>query len=233
MKINSTKCTFLCTFILTLLVNMAFAQIQTPLDIGLRHIEDKYETWGLDRQDIEDLAVQNMYTSDHNGVTHIYLMQRHQGIEVYNAITSVHVSPTGRTYNVGQRFIPNIASKINTTTPNIDAAQALRAALQYLDLTTANAPRMIERVSSHEIVFDKSDFAHTDINVKLRYQPLTDGTVRLAWDLAIDQVDGRIIGVYASMRKRAKSLTKITGWSNANLWITRITDTTAVAKRIK
>ena len=134
MKCNYTKNTFLLSLLLALFANIGIAQIQTPLEAGLRYVESKSEAWNLVQSDINDIAVNSMYASKHNGVTHIYFIQRHEGIEVYNAITSVHITPEGGVHSVGNRFVNNLNQKINRTTPNLSAKEALEAALTHLDL---------------------------------------------------------------------------------------------------
>ena len=74
------------TLLLILLVPVGLlAQQQTNLDIALRYLESQSKEWGLTPADLSDLAVNNEYQTVTNGVTHLYLIQRHQGIEVYNA----------------------------------------------------------------------------------------------------------------------------------------------------
>ncbi len=189
MNLKITKTTLSLGLMLLFLAQLSFAQVQTPFDQGLRFIEKEYANWGLDRTDIINLGVSSMYTNKRNGVTHIYFIQKHQGIEVYNAITSVHVTPEGKTFNVGNRFVPNLKAKINATSPSLSAQEALQAALGHLGLSTNQALRLNEQISDKEFVFDKGDFAHTDVNVKLKYQLTNDQTVRLAWHLAVDQLD--------------------------------------------
>ena len=74
------------------ITNFINAQIQTPLDLSLRQLEQQRASLGLLPEDIKDLAVSDMYRSSHNGVTHVYLQQRYEGIEIHNAIVSYHVT---------------------------------------------------------------------------------------------------------------------------------------------
>ena len=61
--------------------SMAWSQAQTPLDIALRYVEQNYESMGLSKTDVTDMAVSHQFTSKNNGLTHLYLMQRHADIE--------------------------------------------------------------------------------------------------------------------------------------------------------
>ncbi|MES1226950.1 MAG: hypothetical protein ABUT20_66365, partial [Bacteroidota bacterium] len=74
-------------FGLLLMVFASMAQQQSKLDLALRFIENQHSAWALSKDDISDLAVSDMYESENNGVTHMYLIQRYDGIEIHTAIT--------------------------------------------------------------------------------------------------------------------------------------------------
>lgn len=185
MKVNFTKLSGLMIALL-LITNIGWSQIQTPLDNALRHVEQNFEQLDLTETDVSDMGISAQYKTDHNGVTHIYFIQRHQGIEVYNAIMNVNILPDSEILSIGNRFIPNLSTKVNTTFPGITAADAVIVAAQYLELTMEDSPRMLEQKNEQAFIFGKDDISNEDIPVQLRFQALNDGTVRLAWDLAID-----------------------------------------------
>lgn len=177
------------TLMLLLLPILLAAQKQTPLDAAMRHLEGQTKAWGLSPADIADLVVSDTYTDAHNGVTHIYLVQRHQGVEVYNAITNLHIHQ-GKVVHAGNRLIGQLAGKVNATKPVLSAEQALRHALDHLGLAAPKSFVTVRRESAQELVFDRGTFSWENVPVKLRYQPMPDGRVRLAWDMAIDAVNG-------------------------------------------
>lgn len=188
MNYNITKKLFTLAFALLMIFNLAWSQAQTSIDIALRHIEEKQEEWNLLENDISDLTVSRMYGTKHNKVTHIYFVQTHQNIEIYNAITGVHITPNGKAYSVNHRFIADVQSKINTTSPSITATEAVYHALAHLKIATDGNIIPLEATGTNEYLFDKGTFSNNDINVKLRYQPMADGQLKLAWDLAINPV---------------------------------------------
>ncbi len=178
------------TLLLILLVPfMLVAQQQSSLDIAMRYLESQAKTLGVTSSDLADLAIDKEYQTVTNGVTHLYLIQRHQGVEVYNAIANVNIQ-NGKVLFAGNRLISNLASKVNTTQPVITPTQALEKALLHLGTTPAKTFSLLERVSDHEMTYDKGDFSHENVPVKLRLQPMKNGTVRLVWDMAIDLVKG-------------------------------------------
>lgn len=169
---------------------MLVAQQQSSLDIAMRYLESQSKQLGLNASDLSDLAISNEYQTVANGVSHLYLVQRHQGIEVYNAIANLNIQK-GKVIYAGNRMMTNLASRVNTLKPAITPSQALEKALLHLGVTPTNALSILERISDHEVTFAKGDFSHENVPVKLRYQPLANGQVRLAWDMAIDLVQGQ------------------------------------------
>ncbi|MCB0695314.1 MAG: T9SS-dependent M36 family metallopeptidase [Lewinellaceae bacterium] len=179
------------TLLLILLVPVGLlAQQQTNLDIALRYLESQSKEWGLTPADLSDLAVNNEYQTVTNGVTHLYLIQRHQGIEVYNALANLNIQ-NGKVIFAGNRLVPNLANKVNATKPAISAQVALEKALISLGTSPGQTFIVKERISDQEMTFSKGSFSHEDIPVKLRYQQMPNGQVRLAWDMAIDPVNGQ------------------------------------------
>lgn len=181
---------------LLLLPILMFAQRQTPLDVAMRHIEQQSKPWGLQPSDIGDLAVSDLYTSTQNGVTYVYLVQRHEGVEVYNAIANLAIR-NGQVLHAGNRLQPDLAGRVNATKPVLGARQALERALGHLGLPVPKDIQTVSRRSTQDMTFGKGEFSRSDVPVKLRYQPMADGRIRLAWDLAIDAVNG---GDYWSLR---------------------------------
>ncbi|MBK9108945.1 MAG: M36 family metallopeptidase [Saprospiraceae bacterium] len=168
------------------ITNICNTQIQTPLDLSLRTLEVQAESLGLSREDIKDLAVKDLYTSDHNKITHIYLIQRFKGIEIYNAITSYHVNELGKVFDSPSRFHTNISKKINTTRTQINERTALMSIVKHLDIPNAIIPSNILRNGDENAELPKTNFTHSNIPVKLVLVPLADGSIRLAWDLSME-----------------------------------------------
>ncbi|MDX1942921.1 MAG: T9SS-dependent M36 family metallopeptidase [Saprospiraceae bacterium] len=165
------------------------AQKQTPLDIALRYLEQNFEKWQLDKSDIADMAVNNEYQTKHNGVTHLYLMQRHQNIRVYNAIAGVHITSDGKVAFATNRFTPNLQSKINAVVPLLTSEQAILKAATALRLPGKAAPVYLSKTEKGELIFEDKMISRAPIKVQLMYQPMPDGSVRLAWDLNIEELE--------------------------------------------
>ncbi len=62
------------------------------LDLVLNYVRKNRTSLGLQQTDLEDVKVTNRYTTEHNGVTHIYLSQHLAGIEVIGGYLSASVT---------------------------------------------------------------------------------------------------------------------------------------------
>lgn len=192
------KCTLFSLILAGLFLALpAWAQKQTPLDIALRYLEQQREQWQLTAGDIADVAVSDQYQSRHNKVTHLYFIQRYAGIELYNAISGVHVAENGRVGFATNGFTSDLASRVNTTTPNLTAYEAIEAAATHLGLVMDGALRLLDKPGDKEFVYEGGNISNSNIRVKLVYQLTKEGKALLAWGLAIDMPTG---ADYWSMR---------------------------------
>lgn len=196
------KLQFFGLLMFVLMGSTLYGQLQSPLDIALRNLETDFKKWDLIQSDISDVVVSNTTTSSQNGMTNIYFIQRYHGIEIYNAILNYTISKTGKIAYCGNRFVSNIGEKANSDKPTLTPAQAIMAAAQILGAGMIESPRLISKSDDNSYVFQKSELSRSNIPVKLRYQLAKDGSLKLAWDLAVDYKGSND---YWSMRIDAKT----------------------------
>lgn len=160
-----------------------------PLDIALNLLQQRHSDLDLSAEDVASTGyvVSDMYQSDHNGLTHIYLQQAYQGIRVYNAYVNTNVTSDGRVLNLTSSFLPRLGEIVNTTEPTLSAAQAVNAAADYLGLTLTEALTVQENVGGAErsVIFSTGGISLEPIPAKLTYQSISLNNVRLAWDVEI------------------------------------------------
>ncbi|WP_276497314.1 T9SS-dependent M36 family metallopeptidase [Pontibacter litorisediminis] len=188
---------FLLSFVLFLLPGITSAQ--SALDIALRHIDQTKAAYKLTPADLSDYVVTDKYTSKNNGITHIYLRQRHNGIEVVDANININIGKDGNVINMGNRFIPNLRAAIKGNGAGVSAEQAAAAAASHLKLK-ANKPFEVKErkkptdklpAAAKAVVLSDGGVSLSPIPAKLVYQPMPDGSVRLAWEVSIYQTDAQ------------------------------------------
>ena len=182
--------TFLLVFAISLfLASAAWAQPPAPLDIAKRYLAEQREKWHLTEADINNFRVTDQYQTKHNGLTHLYLAQQHEGIELFNAISGLHITKEGQVAFATNRFTPGLASKINTTHPLLTAYRAIESAAAHLGLTIRGGLPLKAQEDERRFTYAGGSISDSDIEVRLVYQLMADGAARLAWGLAIDRPD--------------------------------------------
>ncbi len=148
------------------------------------------ETAGLvlTDDDLADVVVTDRYVTQHNGVTHLYLLQRYRSIEVFNGVINVNISRDGEVISVGNRFVPDLAQAVNTDTPGLTATEAVVFAAQELKLDSTAQIDVIEHLGgpAQESRIRAPGVAQNAIPAKLVYERLAANKVRLAWSLFVD-----------------------------------------------
>ncbi len=103
-----------------------------PLQIVLNHLEQNHAQYGLVAADLSDYVLTDRYHSEDTGVTHLYLRQRINGIEVWTGNLSAHVLPDGSILALHSAFVPHVDRASYTGQPALTAAEALNTAAQEL-----------------------------------------------------------------------------------------------------
>jgi extracellular elastinolytic metalloproteinase len=166
-----------------------------PFAIVTSLLQQRRQDLGLTWADTATTAyvVSDLYQSDHNGVTHVYLQQTYHGIRVYNAYVNSNVTSDGRVLNLTSAFIPGLSQVVNGTEPNLTAEQAVNAAANHLGLTMTEPLTVQENLggASQAVVFSTGGISLEPIPAKLVYQPMSLTDVRLTWDVEIYELDAQ------------------------------------------
>jgi extracellular elastinolytic metalloproteinase len=177
---------FFCSFTVQ---TFAQAKNEDHSVIALNYLKENAKNWQLSKTDIAEAAVQQVYSTDHNGVTHVWLIQRRDGIEVFNGLVNVNILPSGEVVFAGNRFVSNLNT--NSSQPTISAADAIAAIATHLGMTPPQNLQPTASPDKMRFTFAPSGIAYQDMHAKLRYQPIgNEGIARLAWDVDMDAING-------------------------------------------
>jgi hypothetical protein len=176
---------------LSLSAPSAFAQSEA-LSAVLNHLNASRAALSPTADDLSEVAVTDEYVSSHSGVTHLYLRQKVGGIEVYNGRVSAHVTPAGRVVGLHSSFVPSAAARAATTAPTLTVEAAVSAAAAQLGLDAPDALTVLEPADeSHRMLLNDGGISLEPIPAQLVYFATQEGALRLAWDIAIYQLDAR------------------------------------------
>ena len=145
----------------------------TPTRIrALQYLRDRAASLHVSADDLADVAVSSETVSEHTGVTHVYLRQRYQGIEISGADITVNVARDGSILSHAGTFIANLNAAVNRPRSVITAAQAALRGAKYVDVALTAAERAA-------------------LPAKRVYYPTSPGRLRLAWQVEIETRDGQ------------------------------------------
>ncbi len=160
---------------------------------ALDHIKKARQKFRLSEKEITNLELSSETESTHNGLKHVYLKQTHEGIEIHGALTNINMNREGKVLSMGDRFLSDVERKVNTTKPGIDASEAVAAAAKHLNTSVKESLSVIEKgdTKKQEVVFNNAGISLEPIYVKLVYQPVAEGSLRLAWEVSIYELDAQ------------------------------------------
>jgi len=159
------------------------------VEIALEHLRSNASGFGVEEADLADLRVTDSYTSGHNRVTHVYLVQRIGGLEVFGANAAVNVAHDGDVLFVGNRLIELPEPSGSTS---LGARAATDSAATELGLEPTGDLTVLDKRAGEEreTELSKGGISLQSIPAKLVYQPV-DGELRLAWNVEIEELSGK------------------------------------------
>ncbi|WP_242927917.1 T9SS-dependent M36 family metallopeptidase [Pontibacter vulgaris] len=160
---------------------------------ALEYIKKNKQKLELKDEDIAELELSSETESKKSGVKHVYLKQTYQGIEIFGAITNMSINREGKVINMGNRFHKEIGKKVNTNQAGLNAEAAVAAAAKHLN-TSIRQPLVVKEKTAgrnKEVLFSNGGISLEPIPAKLVYQPMEDGSLRLAWEVSIYELDAQ------------------------------------------
>ncbi|WP_338731931.1 T9SS-dependent M36 family metallopeptidase [Mangrovimonas cancribranchiae] len=147
------------------------------------------EEFNLLENDFNDIVIDKEVFSKSTKLTHLYLNQRYQGIEIFNATSSLAIKDNSVFY-YANNFVANIASKVNSTSPQLTAEEAILEVATKLNLGSTIGLENIEK-KGFRYLFSNGGISKSDIPVKLVFFLDEENNLKLSWDLSIHTIDGQ------------------------------------------
>lgn len=191
MKINLTYKHFIVLVALIFSGNLVIGQSLSPMDVTLNYLEKNKQKLGLSSNDFSDWIITDQYKSSHNGVTHTYIIQRHNGIKIHNAMINSNIGPSGNMLYMGNRFIADKANKVKNTTSSLNSLQAIQKLGADVGVAIPPTLTLKQAHSQTKLTYAKGNIALEPITAELVYQLTENGNLTLAWDVFLYQKDGK------------------------------------------
>ena len=148
--------------------------------------------FGLTLDDVQNFAVTSQHGSNHNGVTHIYLRQTYQGLQIVDADINLNVAPDGSILSVYNSFVSDVASLGLSATPVRDADQVfstLGAELGEVladDVGNGHSHGSFgETEESHD--GEELTLVRTEIPDRLQWVKTDNGSLELVWTINVQE----------------------------------------------
>jgi extracellular elastinolytic metalloproteinase len=167
--------------ILALCLCATFLTAQSSFEIAKDYLQ---QTGKYTSADLSDIQISDEYTSRHNGITHLYLKQQYQGVEILNSITNFNIK-SGNISSNGGKFVSNLDQKINTNQAGISPALALQQVKVLHEIEDENLSIVSSsNTSDRATVFEKGNIALENITVRLVYVEKEE-LLRLCWEVSL------------------------------------------------
>ncbi|MDT0555324.1 T9SS-dependent M36 family metallopeptidase [Patiriisocius hiemis] len=174
-------------YLLLALSCITMTQAQDFSSIINNYLSNNRSQLGLQAEDVSDIVIKSNAFSNSMQLENVYVNQRHQGVEVFNAIASFGIK-NGQVVYSQVDFEENLSQRISILQPSVTKENAITLAASSLGLQSPSAISIVEQVSQFETVFSNGGISLENIPVKLVYQNI-DGVLVLAWDLNIYLTD--------------------------------------------
>ena len=164
-----------------------------PLDVAGDYLRANLDALGLVAGDLDGVIVTDHYGTQHNGVTHIYLRQTLDGVQVINANLSINVAGDGRIINYGGRFFGDLAGNVNAVSPRLTPEQAILAAAAHVGLPSEAELMHLSSEAGRDMgsLFEAPVLSIEQIPVRLRYFGQDSGELRLVWETRLRLPNGQ------------------------------------------
>ncbi|KAA9338761.1 metalloprotease [Hymenobacter busanensis] len=158
---------------------------------ALDHLQRNKQTLQLAEADIADLTLSSETRTAHNGLRHVYVQQRYRGIPIHGAVTTVNMLGDERVLSVGNRFHKDLSRNVKAASSVMPAENAVAAAARHLGLSPRESLAARSRSTEPERAtqFGTAGISLEPITAKLVYQPMPDGSLKLAWEVFIYELD--------------------------------------------
>lgn len=147
------------------------------------YLESNKVKYDLSSQDVNDWIIESTGNSESTNIDTYWIKQRYQGIEIYNALSNVWIK-NGTVINIENRFIPNIASKANTTSSSLNVLDGLQIAKTLLNIDHGTINHEVIEQEGSKIKISNGDL--DPIIAQLVFQKTNDNKLRLSWNYIID-----------------------------------------------
>ena len=144
-------------------------------DIAIGFLRSRLALFNLEEKDLTEAKFSRDFVTQHNGLTHLTVQLRIQGIDVFGSAVNINIDRNGRILNVAGELVPKLTDSIGAPNPTLSSAAAIQLASQAAGVASTRTTRAAGMV----------------------YFPQGPAGARLAWDVTVE--DARSANVYRTL----------------------------------
>ncbi len=161
--------------------NISSAQV-SPLDelVNIYHKNSDLNS--------QNFRITSSHTSTRSGLTHYYMMQTHEGIDIFNAQSSVHINREGTTLHSTDRSVKYTAPKKKSLA--FGPEEALSKVAAHFEMSAKGKTTVVssEPTKNRFHNLENEAISKLPINSNVIYYPV-DGTLKLGWQIVFEKAD--------------------------------------------
>ncbi len=140
----------------------------------------------LSKQDVQGLLITDQYTETTTGVSHVYVRQVVNGIEVFNGNAALHISQNGVVLNQWSHFVANAYHHVQMSKPSVGVAVALASAGTEAEMNVQTALGKADiPLQNNEAIISDVNVSPEPIKTKLFYLIDAKGNLLLTYNVEL------------------------------------------------
>ncbi|NDC31660.1 MAG: T9SS C-terminal target domain-containing protein [Bacteroidetes bacterium] len=149
----------------------------------IKAIQEHVSAGDLKMIDISNFSINSQYTESKTGITHVYLRQTIENIEIYNSSTSLHFDKNGNLFHFNNAFIKDAQNKVSKSNISVDANKAAQLVASSLGINL-NQSLQLSKTAPNEFVLNDPTASSQPIKTKLYYF-FTNNKLVPVWNVEI------------------------------------------------
>ena len=174
--------------VVTILISIFFqlnVLAQNHLETAKNYFQNKYPD--LEKAHLNEWMITDEVKSEHNGLTHLYLRQVFEGIEIVNSNINLTFKNGKAIHSIGK-----VITKLNTTaskSSSLSPEQAVQEAARQLNLRITEPLSLLQQAKAGQILLSKGGISIEPIPVKQVFWVDEKNNLKLCWDLSIYELN--------------------------------------------
>lgn len=161
-----------------------FGLSQSNKEIIQRYLNAPTSKSTFSKDDFSDWVIQSDGGSTTSGIKNCYVVQRHNGIEIFNAVSNFSIK-NNEVIAVQQRAVKGLSKKATSTKASLSVIEGLKQAYTKLRIAPIKDFELLETISVNKYKISNGLAIAEPVVANLVYHQTKEENLILAWDFTI------------------------------------------------